>query len=379
MFPKWVFLIALLAVAVGVYLLPSLIDPEPFIFENPPPLVGPLAVNRNLQQGIRLFYGHLKGPESFTSDNEGNLYTGTVDGKVWVIHGEQLSFITQMGQNLAECGTPDLEPICGRPHGIRMASDGYLIVADSYFGLYRVNPQTGEKNILISNKEGLDGISFRFLNGLELSKNGTIYFTDSSSKWGRQHHRYEVLETNHLGRLLKYEPTAKNVKSLLDGLYMANGIALSPEEDYILIAETSICRILRYWLTGSKAGRKEIFVDNLPGYPDNIRLSSLGTYRVGLATTRFPGLLKPFLDIIAPYPALKRIIVKVTPLWFYSILLKKHGLFLEVGDNGEILSSSHDPDGNVTWAISDVFEHQGKLYLGNTDLPFLVVLNQPQL
>lgn len=55
----------------------------------------------------------------------------------------------------------------------------------------------------------------------------------------------------------------------------------------------------------------EVFVDNLPGYPDNIRISPMGTFRVGMATTRFPRFFPPFLDAIAPYPALKRFIVKV--------------------------------------------------------------------
>ncbi|XP_073507823.1 adipocyte plasma membrane-associated protein-like [Phyllobates terribilis] len=375
MYLKWGFSAACLATMVGIYLLPSPIDPEPIKFEKPPSLVGPLTVNLRLQHGKRQFYGQLKGPESFTSDLEGNLYTGTVDGKLWMIHGEQ-QFITQMGKNVSQCGTPDYEPVCGRPHGLRMDSDRYLIVADSYYGLYRVQPQTGEKNLLISSEERVDGVPFRFLNGLELSKNGTIYFTDSSNKWGRRHHRYEVWETNHRGRLIRYDPVRRRAQSLLTDLYMANGLALSPEEDYILIAETSISRILRYWLAGNKVGVKEVFVDNLPGYPDNIRISTVGTYRVGISTTRFPGFFPPFLDAIAPYPSLKRFIVKITPLSAYSILLKKHGLFLEVNAHGEIVDSFHDPDGSVTWAISDVYEHQGKLHLGNTDLPFLVVLPQ---
>lgn len=42
--------------------------------------------------------------------------------------------------------------------------------------------------------QGADGIPFGFLNGLEISKNGTVFFTDSSSKWGRRHVRYEVSE-----------------------------------------------------------------------------------------------------------------------------------------------------------------------------------------
>lgn len=37
----------------------------------PPPLEGPLAVNTRLQRGRRLFAGQLRGPESFTADEEG--------------------------------------------------------------------------------------------------------------------------------------------------------------------------------------------------------------------------------------------------------------------------------------------------------------------
>lgn len=59
----------------------------------------------------------------------------------------------------------------------------------------------------------------------------------------------QVLETNHRGRLLRYDVVKKEAKTLLADLYMANGLALSPEEDYILIAETSIARIVRYVAT----------------------------------------------------------------------------------------------------------------------------------
>lgn len=35
----------------------------------------------------------------------GNVFTGTVDGKLWKIGaGDSLTFITQMGQSLPECG-----------------------------------------------------------------------------------------------------------------------------------------------------------------------------------------------------------------------------------------------------------------------------------
>lgn len=67
-----------------------------------------------------------------------------------------------------------------------------------------------------------------------------------------------------------------------------------------------------YWVNGTNAGKKEVFVDNLPGYPDNIRLSNTGLYRVGISTTRLPSFFPPFLDALGPYPFLKRFIAKVT-------------------------------------------------------------------
>ncbi|XP_020781787.1 adipocyte plasma membrane-associated protein [Boleophthalmus pectinirostris] len=378
MFVKRTILVAVLAVALGIYLLPSPIDPKPHILKGPPPaLEGPLAVNTHLQNGHRLFTGKLHGPESFAADEQGNVYTGTVDGKLWKIDpDDHLTLITHMGQNLKGCGSsPEFEPLCGRPHGIRLNRDGQLIVADSYLGLFSVNPQSGEKTLLLPNSQGANGVAFAFLNGLEISsKTGIIYFTDSSSRWGRRHVKLEVIELNSLGRLLSYDPQTGHVRVLLDSLFMPNGIALSPEEDFLLFAETSIGRIMRYWLKGDMAGTKEIVMDNMIGYPDNIRLSNHRTFLVGITTPRFRKFMPPFLDMIAPYPAIKRFLAKVVPLSWYNILLPQYALVLELGMDGNLLGSHHDPEGRLTWAISEVFQHRGRTYLGNTELPFLPVL-----
>ncbi|KAG7232237.1 hypothetical protein INR49_009390 [Caranx melampygus] len=338
--------VVLLSVAVGVYLLPSPIDPKPHVLKGPPPaLEGPLAVNTHLQRGRRLFTGELHGPESFTADGNGS--------------------------------STDFEPVCGRPHGVRLDRHGQLIVVDSYFGLHSVDPTTGEKTLLVANSQGADGVPFAFLNGLEISsQTGIIYFTDSSSRWGRRHVKLEVIELNALGRLLSYDPQTGSVKVLLDSLYMPNGIVLSPDESFLLLAETSIGRIQRYWLKGPNAGTKEIVMDNMIGYPDNIRLSDHGTFLVGITTPRFRKFMPPFLDMIAPYPAVKRLLAKLVPLSCYNLLLPRYALVLELGPDAELVGTHHDPEGRLTWAISDVFQHRGRTYLGSTDLPFLPVLEE---
>lgn len=68
----------------------------------------------------------------------------------------------------------------------------------------------------------------------------------------------------------------------------------------------------RFWLKGPKAGTGEVVIDNMIGYPDNIRLSDHGTFLVGITTPRFRRFTPPFLDAIAPYPAVKRFLAKVS-------------------------------------------------------------------
>ncbi|XP_019753129.1 adipocyte plasma membrane-associated protein isoform X2 [Hippocampus comes] len=370
--------VVILALAVGLYLLPSPIDPKPHVLPGPPPaLEGPLAANTRLQKGHRLFEGKLHGPESFDADKEGNVYTGTVDGKLWRIGpDDSLTFITQMGRDLPECGSgTHFEPVCGRPHGVRLDRHGNLIVVDAYLGLYSVDPRSGRKMLLVANSQGADGVPFAFLNGLEISsQTGIIYFTDSSSRWGRRHVKLEVMELNRLGRLLSYEPETGRVSVLLDSLYMANGLALDPNGRFLLVAETSVARILKYWLRGPKTGMAETVLDNMIGYPDNIRVSRRGTFLVGITTPRLRSFLPPFLDALAPYPAVKRFLAKVVPLSWYEVLLPRYALVLELDADGRPVGSMHDPEGRLTWAISDVFQHGGRTFLGNTNLPFLPVV-----
>lgn len=70
----------------------------------------------------------------------------------------------------------------------------------------------------------------------------------------------------------------------------------------------------RYYLTGEKQGTSDIFIDNLPGYPDNIKSNSRGNFFVGMGSVRFEGSspIGSFLDLIGPYPGLKKIIVAVS-------------------------------------------------------------------
>ena len=54
------------------------------------------------------------------------------------------------------------------------------------------------------------------------------------------------------GRLLSYSPQTGKTRVLTTGIFYANGVALSQDESYLLLAETGALRILRIWLEGPK-------------------------------------------------------------------------------------------------------------------------------
>ena len=55
---------------------------------------------------------------------------------------------------------------------------------------------------------------------------------------------------------------------MLDKHYFANGVALSPEEVFLVVAETGAMRLHKYYLKGPQAEQFEIFAEGLPGLPD---------------------------------------------------------------------------------------------------------------
>ncbi|XP_035965892.1 adipocyte plasma membrane-associated protein isoform X3 [Halichoerus grypus] len=233
----------------------------------------------------------------------------------------------------------------------------------------------GEVKLLISSETPIEGRKMSFVNDLTITQDGRkIYFTDSSSKWQRRDYLLLVMEGTDDGRLLEYDTETKEVKVLLDQLRFPNGVQLSPAEDFVLVAETTMARIRRFYLSGLMKGGADLFVENLPGFPDNIRPSSSGGYWVGMATIRSnPGF--SMLDFLSERPYIKRMIFKLFSQETVMKFVPRYSLVLELSDSGAFRRSLHDPDGQVASYISEVHEHDGHLYLGSFRAPFLCRLS----
>ena len=105
-----------------------------------------------------------------------------------------------------------------------------------------------------------------------------------------------MLENQPNGRFLAYDPRTKQTRVLLNDLYFANGVAVSPDQSFVLVNDTSSYRVLRYWLTGPKQGQSDVFIDNLQ-VSDGISSNGKDTFWLALVNRRDPG-----LDFLMPHP-----------------------------------------------------------------------------
>lgn len=339
-------LLGLLVLGVLVFmLLPSPIEPAHWVAPTPPSFdqPGPWKQNDKLSSA-QLVTDAPQFPEFITFDEEGQLYTGDSDGKIY-----KVSFDAQGNPQEAQL----FADTNGTPNGLEFDANGDLIVADVKRGLLSIHP-SGSIEVLA---DEVDGTPIYLANELAIAKDGTIYFTDTSN-YGRVTFR-EIAENKPHGRLLKYDPKTKQTSVLLENLYFANGVALSADEDFVLVAETYHYQLTRYWLTGPKKGTTDIFADNLAGFPDNITRDEHGHFWVGIFTTRLS-----FVDQMHSNPWLARTMAKLPEsLLSGASAPEKHGLAVELSPQGELIGSWHDPQGKL-YGVTTAVNHNGYLYLG---------------
>lgn len=365
--------VILVVFTIYVIIVPSPIDPVVVKNDPLPYFDGVMTPNTKLQEITKIGRAKLNGPESIQVDRDGNIYTGLHDGRiVKIVKSGEIIELARTGERLPNCGETEVEHRCGRPLGLQFdQNEENLIICDGYLGLMKLNIETSQLTTLIPASVGVQDTPFKFLNHLAVASDGKVYFTDSSWRWGRRDFPYLILEGGGQGRLLSYDLNTDEAEVLLSGLFFSNGVALSPDEDFVLISETTASRIMRYFIKGSRKGIYDVFSDNLPGLPDNIRPCNEGGYWVALPSIRkWPF---SFLDIVGPYPRLKSVISKIMPKSSFAGLIKSYGLILKLDYYGDIIASYHDPDGSVISRISEVYEDSKErvLYLGSFQNDFL--------
>ncbi len=152
------------------------------------------------------------------------------------------------------------------------------------------------------------------------------------------------------------------VEKIATGFVYTNDGALSPEEEFLLIAETGRARVHRLRLNGLLAGERELFLDNLPGYPDNIEAQGDGTYWIALASPRVP------VEALMPFLVRRKSVWRLAPIARPAPIEKGH--LLQVDGEGRVLCSLQDPSADLGITTGGrVID--GQLYVMTLDSPGL--------
>lgn len=138
-----------------------------------------MALNNRLDGIEHLYQDELKGPEAYAEYN-GELYTSILGGDIVKLSKGQIVPVVKFGK---PCTGYAEEAICGRPLGIQFDESGNLYAADAYMGVWKVDVKTGQKTLLVPIDTEIEGKKPRLPNSIAISKNGDIYWTDSSSEF----------------------------------------------------------------------------------------------------------------------------------------------------------------------------------------------------
>jgi sugar lactone lactonase YvrE len=291
------------------------------------------------------------GPEDVAVDRSGNVYTGTREGYVLRISpdGRTVDRVAQTG---------------GRPLGIEVHPEGWLVVCDAHRGLLRIDPATGDITALVT---AVSGRPLRFTNNCAVGNDGTIYFSDSSLYFGLDEFKGDILSHTGSGRVLRRSPDGE-VSIVLDGLDFANGVALAEDESFLLVAETGGYRITRLELTGPQAGQRSVIMDNLPGLPDNMSTGSNGVFWVALPSER-----NALLDKLLPRTRLLRSFVWAMPDRLQPDA-NRITWVVAIDGEGEVVHNLQGAGDHFHY-VTGVREHAGSLYLGSLVEPGIAVIS----
>jgi sugar lactone lactonase YvrE len=322
-----------------------------------PPAASPSARGRGRPTlpPLRLLPVNGLGPEKVVVAADGYLLAGLDGGRILRLRpdGREIFEVADTG---------------GRPLGMAILPGGALAVCDAYRGLLRVDPRTGEVELLT---DRVNGEPMQFCKSAAAAGDGTVYFTDASRRFGLHEWKAELLEHSGTGRLLCRRPDG-SAEVLLDGLQFATGVALTPDGQAVVVAETGNFQLIKYWLDGPRAGTSEVFARRLPGYVWDVALGSDSRLWVAMASPRHW-----VLDMLAERSPWYRKALWAMPERVHPKPIPSIGVLALNPDSGVIERNLHGPAYCDFQAVTGVAEHDGTVYLSGVAARSLAALDVP--
>ncbi|HRH88810.1 MAG TPA: SMP-30/gluconolactonase/LRE family protein [Rubrivivax sp.] len=351
----------MLLAALAAYLAFWPVPVQPVAWNAPaaPGYVGAHAANTRLA-GLTLIPmpAGEAGPEHVVL-RDGKLYAAVASGRILRMNADGSG-----AQTYADTG--------GRVLGFDFDAAGRLIAADAVKGLLAVGTD-GSVTVLA---DKVDGDPIRYADAVVVAKNGRIYFSDASARfapaqWGGTFEAavLDIIEQRASGRILEYDPATQKTRVVVRGLSFPNGVALSPDEQHLYVAETGRYRVWKVAVAaanvdaGSGSAQATVLLDNLPGYPDNLMRGADGRVWVGMSGPR-----NAKIDEMASKPFMRELTLRLPrALWPLPV---PYGHVFAFDDTGRVVADLQDPSGSYP-QTTGVTETAERLYIQNLHLGVL--------
>jgi gluconolactonase len=163
----------------------------------------------------------------------------------------------------------DLVHTGGKPQSVALLESGELLLADARNQALQRISTTG---VLSTIAETVDGERFLGPNDLVLAGHSVVFLTDPG------------LDMESRGRILRIDIVSGATSVVAEGLAFPNGITITHDGRYLLLAESVTHRVLRFELldNGIRLGAPAVFCQFADHHPDGIALDSEGNLLVTL-------------------------------------------------------------------------------------------------
>lgn len=214
-------------------------------------------------------------PEGVMALDDGTLYTADARGGCTRISPDgSVSLFGDLG---------------GVPNGICIDTDGSIIVANIGNGQVQRLRSDGRHEVLVTM---VDNRPMRAPNFPYLDSKGRLWVTNST-------------EHEDINKVLRaptpdgsvFVLTPQGSRIAADGLYFANGVTLDAAEEYLYVAESTACRVVRFQIGADNSlGTLEIYgPDNFGrmGNPDGVAFDTAGNLWVTFPVLNAVGYITP--------------------------------------------------------------------------------------
>jgi sugar lactone lactonase YvrE len=202
---------------------------------------------------------HSVAPESYATGfafAEGPAFD--TQGSLFVVNYRRYGTIGRITRDEAAsvwCDLTEIAAFEGRQpqaNGLKVDRFDRVIVADAGAGrLLRIAPNGKTVEILA---DRFEDTRFSAINDVSLDAATNIYFTDPGGS---------SLE-NPIGAVYRYEAATRKVSRISNDLAFPNGIAVTPDQKHLCVAESQRYRILIYDMDGQSMGNRRVLIELLP-------------------------------------------------------------------------------------------------------------------